>query len=76
MYDAMVKSRYESRGTMKTRFHKVGVAFDVEGGGFDVIIQDNTAVGGKIHVRPRRERGVADMGDEPESGETGDAWRE
>jgi hypothetical protein len=72
MYNAFVKSKYESKGETKTRFKDVGVAFDAKDGGFDLIIDDNINVGGKIHVRPRKAKGSG----EQQAGDTGDDFLE
>lgn len=75
MYSAFVTEKYTSKGEKKVRHHKVGVGFDAEKGGVDVIIAPGVSVSGKLHVRPQVARD-GDLADEPESGETGDGWRE
>jgi hypothetical protein len=78
MYRAFVTERYQSRGEMKVRHHRVGVGFDSEKGGVDVIFPPGVSVSGKVHIRPERERtgGGDQWEEEPESGETGDGYRE
>jgi hypothetical protein len=56
MYRAFVTEKYTSNGEKKVRHHRVGVGFDAEKGGVDVIIAPGVSVSGKLHVRPERER--------------------
>ncbi len=59
MYDAFIAGKYEDKkngGAKKVRYSRVGIAFDAEDGGFDLIIPDQMSVSGKVHVRPRKER--------------------
>ena len=59
MYDAFIAEKYQDKkngGKEKARFTQVGVAFDSDNGGFDLVIPDRLSVSGKIHVRPRKER--------------------
>lgn len=61
MYDAFITEKYKDKnsGEDKARFHAVGVAFDSDKGGIDLVIPPGLSVSGTVYIRERKAKADA-----------------
>lgn len=52
-WDALITENYTHNGEDKTKFHRVGVAFQNSKQGFDVIFFEGISVSGRVTILPR-----------------------
>ena len=60
-YDVVVFEKYTDKttGEEKSKSYQVGVAFELEGGGFSVQLPEGIAITGRCSILPRREKADA-----------------
>ena len=60
VYDVLVPEEYEDKrggnGELKSRYYRVGTAFENERDGMSVILAPGITVSGKLVIMPRREK--------------------